>query len=123
MTGRLTGAIAILSFLLGCQTIDNKDDVPAIIESHNEASLAELRHAVNSALGTDVLVSDSAFLESSTISIERRPPSTIERPEPIGRDYSMPIKFNLVKRAERCYLIDTRTNTRYLLESANCSPE
>lgn len=123
MTYRIPGTAVMLAVLLGCQTIDNNEDVPAVVESHSDASLAELRHHVNSAFGTDVLVSDTAFIASSTISIERRLPATIARPEPIGRDYSMPIKFNLVKSGDRCYLIDSRTDTRYLLENSTCRPE
>ena len=123
MIERIVGALFLMLILPGCQTIDNDEDVAAVIVSHNEASIAEVRYNINSALGTEVLVSESAFAESSSIAIEKRLPSTMERQGPIGRDYSTPVRFNLVKRGVRCYLIDTRNNTRYLLESTTCRPE
>jgi hypothetical protein len=117
-------SLAFALFLhAGCQTYNANEDVAARIDGPTDASRAELQHSVNSAFGTEVLLADDALTESSVLSIERSVPGSIQNPQPQGRDYSMPTKFHLVKRGTDCFLIDTRNDTRYLLDSTNCVAE
>lgn len=122
IVGTLLLAI-LVSLQAGCQTYNSSEDIDARIDGPTDASRAELQHSVNSAFGAEVLLADDALTESSVLSIERNLPGSIQNPQPQGRDYSMPTKFQLVKRGTDCYLIDTRNDTRYLLESTNCVAE
>ena len=122
---RATPGFAALTVLIcsSCQTVASDEDQRARLIDPDEAVRAELQHAVNSAFGTDVLLADDALTESSTLTVENRQPATMDNQRPQGRVYDMPVQLVLVMRGEQCYLIDTRTERRFLLESATCAPE
>ena len=113
----------LVSLSVGCQTYDPSEDLPARIDKPNDVSRAELQHAVNSAMGSEVVLSDDALTDSSSLSIERKLPSTMQNPEPLGRDMSLPVKLMLVKRSDSCFLLNPQDNSRYLLESTHCIAE
>ena len=122
-TQRFFAFSLLVTLSVGCQTYDPSEDVPARIDSPNDVSRAELQHAVNSAMGREVVLADDALTDNSTISIERRLPSTLQNPEPQGRDMSLPIKLMLVKRNDSCFLLNPQNDSRYLLESTHCIAE
>ena len=106
-----------------CQTVANDEDHRAVLIDPDETVRAELQHAVNSAFGTEVLIADDALTQSSTLTIENRQPSTMDNQRPQGRVYDMPVQLVLVQRGQQCYLVDSRTERRFLLESATCAAE
>ena len=120
---RIFAISMLVSLSVGCQTYDPSEDLPARIDKPNDVSRAELQHAVNSAMGSEVVLSDDALTDSSSLSIERKLPSTMQNPEPLGRDMSLPVKLMLVKRSDSCFLLNPQDNSRYLLESTHCIAE
>jgi hypothetical protein len=115
--------IAALIVLAGCQTIASADDVPARITNPSDASRAALQQAVNDALHTDVMLANNALTDSSILIIERSPPRTMQGLPATGRNMDPPIQFKLVVNDSDCILIDTRDETRHLLENTACIAE
>lgn len=114
---------AALIVLAGCQTIASANDVPARITNPNDASRAALQQAVNDALHTEVSISDDALTGSSILIIERSPPRAMQGLPATGRNMDPPIQFKLVVNDSDCILIDTRDETRHLLENTTCIAE
>ncbi|MDX1405027.1 MAG: hypothetical protein R3192_10840 [Woeseiaceae bacterium] len=111
----LSAAVAV-----ACNSLPASEDQPALLAEANDTNRAALQRAVNSAVGMDVLLADSAFTERSVLVIERRPRSTLDNPVPDGRTMATPIRLELVINAGRCILVDSRDGSRHPLEGASC---
>lgn len=109
--------------LSGCQTLADSADVPARITDPNAASRAALQNAVNDALQTEVLLAADALTSSSILVIARKPPRSLQSQPATGRDMDPPIRLQLVVTDSDCILIDTRDETRRLLENTTCVAE
>ncbi len=109
--------------MVGCQTLAGGEDMSARITNPTDHSRAALRNAVNDALNTDVALADDALTDSSVLTIERRPPRSMQSPPAQGRNMDTPIQFRLVLNGSDCVLIDQRDNSRYLLEKTTCAAE
>lgn len=109
--------------ILGCQTVDMTKDQPARITTATEASQAALQSAVNTALGTDVMLADYALTDSSFLTIEYSPQRTINDPDRRGRIMEKPYQFQLVMNGADCILVDQRDGKRYRLENTRCEAE
>ncbi len=109
--------------LAGCQTMVAGNDAPARITSPTDASRAALQNAVNDALHTNVMLADDALTGSSNLSIERRPPRTLQGQTATGRNMDPPIRFQLVMNDSVCILIDTRDESRHPLDNTTCIAE
>jgi len=107
----------------GCQTVATANDVPARITDPNDASRAALQNAINDALHTTVLLADGALTTSSLLIIERNPPRSLQNQPATGRNMELPIQFRLVLSGEDCVLVDTRDDSRHLLENTTCVAE
>lgn len=107
--------------LLACQTVASNDDRSAVITNPDEASRAALQLAVNTALRTDVGLSNNALTDTDLLTIERALPHNIEGSPAQGRSMEKPIQFRLVINGSDCILIDQRDATRYPLEHTSCS--
>ena len=112
-----------LIVLTGCQTMASSDDAPARIVNASAASRAALQNAVKDALNTEVLLADDALTRSSILVIERSPPKSMQGRPATGRNMDPPIQFQLVVNDSDCILIDTRNETRRLLEDTICAAE
>ena len=109
--------------MVGCQTLANGEDVAARITNPTDHSRAALQNTVNDVLNTDVALADDALTDSSVLTIERRPPRSIQSPPAQGRNMDTPIQFRLVLNGSDCILIDQRDNSRHLLEKTTCAAE
>ena len=109
--------------LSGCQTFDVDDDRPARIVDPDTESRAALQAAVNEALGTEVMLADTALTDSSWLTIERWPAGTMDNPVPQGRILEKPTQLRLVINGSNCILIDQRDGLRYMLENTSCEAE
>lgn len=119
-----SAVIAGIAFtVVGCQTLAGGEDMSARITNPTEHSRAALQNAVNDALNTDVALADDALTNSSLLTIERRPPRSMQSPPAQGRNMDTPIQFRLVLNGSDCILIDQRDNSRYLLEKTTCAAE
>ena len=103
--------------------LDNSHEQPARILKADACSRAALPRTVDAALGTHVILSDSALTDSSLLTIENRPPPTIENPVTQGRGMQMPIQFRLVRNGDRCVLVRQSDRSRYVLNHTSCTPE
>ena len=103
--------------------LSNDYDRPARIVTPDDASRAALQAAVNSALGTNVILSDSALTDSSVLTIENMPPPTMENPMPRGRVMKLPIQFRLVVNGTDCVLVNQQDRSRYLVSNTSCEAE
>ncbi len=107
----------------GCQTVNSDYDRPARIVNPDADSRAALQAVVDEALGTEVMLADTALTASSLLTIERWPAGTIDNPVPQGRILEKPIQFRLVINGSDCILIDGRDGARYLLQETTCKAE
>jgi hypothetical protein len=120
---RLISIAAIWLVASGCQTVNTDYDRPARIVNPDADSRAALQAAVNEALGTEVMLADTALISSSLLPIERWPAGTMDNPVPQGRILEKPMQFRLVINGSDCTLIDQRDGSRYVLENTNCEAE
>ncbi len=123
---RIFRSISIASLWLlvsGCQTVDTEGDRPARIVDANADSRAELQAAINDALGVEVMLRDDALVDSSLLTIERRPTGTMDNPVPQGRILEKPIQFRLVINGADCVLVDQRDGARRVLPNTSCKAE
>ena len=114
---------ALWLVLSGCQTVDTHYDRPARVVNSDADSRAALQAAVNEALGTEVMLADTALTDSSLLAIERWPAGTMDNPVPQGRILEKPIQFRLVSNGSDCILIDQRDGSRHVLENTSCEAE
>ena len=116
--------IAGIAFtVVGCQTLAGGEDLSARITNPTDHSRAALQNAVNDALNTDVALANDALTNISVLSIDRRPPRSMQRPPAQGRKMDTPIQFRLVLNGSDCILIDQRDNSRYMLAKTTCAAE
>ena len=107
---------------VGCQTYGSQGDQPARIVDPDDASRAALQQIVNEVFGTEVLLADDAFVNSSVLTIEHTPPSTLDNPNPQGRVMQGPYRLRLVINGSDCVVIDERDDSRHPLVETNCEP-
>ena len=127
MIARVSAARGLLTVLLaaaatGCQTYGSQGDQPARIVDPDSASRAALQQVVNEVFGTEVLLADDAFVDSSVLTIEHTPPGTLDNPNPQGRVIQEPFRLRLVISGPDCIIIDERDDSRHTLVDTNCEP-
>lgn len=115
--------LALISLLLGCQTLATDGDVAARITSPNSESRKVLQEAVNDALNTNVTLADDALTDSSVLTIERNPPRSMENLPAQGRNMDGPMQFRLVKNGNDCVLVYTNDDSRRKLANTRCTAE
>jgi hypothetical protein len=106
-----------------CQTLADNNDVPAVITDPSAESRAALQSAIAASLNTEVIIADDALTKASALIIQRNPPQTMQQRPALGRNMDPPIRFDLVLDGSQCILIDTRDETRHLLEDTTCAAE
>ena len=114
-------AMSVLVFA-ACKHVAPDADRPAVIVDPSDASRAALQQAVNTALGTDVVLADDALTDSSILIIERQVPRSIEGSPAQGRTMEQPVRFTLMTNGTDCVLVDDRDGSRYLLADTVCAP-
>lgn len=106
-----------------CQSLAGDHDQPARIVNPDAASRAVLQAVVNEALGTEVMLADTALTTSSLLTIENWPAGSIDNPVPQGRNQDTPIHFRLMKNDGDCVLVRQADGTRYQLTDTECEAE
>jgi len=120
---RSISVTALWLMLSGCQTVNADLDRPARIVNADADSRAALQTVVNEALGTEVMLADTALTDSSLLTIERWPAGTMDNPVPQGRILEKPIQFQLVRNGDDCVLVKKSDGSRYLLSDTDCEAE
>ncbi len=123
MKARNLIAASLALTALGCQTYGSNFDKPARIVNPDDASRAALADVVDTAFGTNVTLADNALTDSSVLTIERRPRSTMDNPNPLGRNMEMPFQLRLYINGTDCVLVDQRDSARYTLPNTSCEAE
>ena len=123
MTPRKFFAIAAGLVISACQVTNADSDHTARMVDPDESSREELRATIKEVLGADVLLSDDALVNSSSLVIESWPAGTIANPVPHGRALGRPITFQLVKNGQDCVLVRQTDGRRFKLHSIQCEPE
>ena len=112
-----------LIVLAGCQTVGNNEDVPALVTNPTAASRAALQRAVNDFLNMEVTIAADALTSSNMLIIERNPPRGLQNQPATGRNMDPAIQFRLVLSGTDCVLVDTRDDSRRVLEDTTCVAE
>ncbi len=112
-----------LIVLAGCQTVGNYDDVPALVTNPTAASRVAVQRAVKEFLTMEVTIADDALTSSSLLIIERNPPRGLQSQPATGRNMDPAIQFRLVLNGTDCVLVDTRDDSRRVLEDTTCAAE
>jgi len=116
--------VSVLSAVaLGCQSYGELAEQPARIANPDDASRSALQELVNSIFGTDVLLADDAFVNSSLLVIENNPRPSLQNPEPQGRIMAEPMRLRLITTGTDCIVIDDRDGKRYPLPDTTCEAE
>jgi hypothetical protein len=123
MTARALLVSSVMLLTIGCQTFLDDYGKPARIINADDASRAELQAVVNNAFGTNVTLADNALTNSSLLTIERNPRSTMENPNPLGRNMEMPFQLRLYSNGTDCVLVDQRDQTPHILANTECEIE
>ncbi len=112
-----------LTVLASCQTVGNYDDVPALITNPTATSRVAVQRAVRDFLTMEVTIADDALTSSSLLIIERNPPRGMQNQVATGRNMDSAIQFRLVLNGTDCVLVDTRDDSRRVLEDTTCAAE
>lgn len=130
-------------FLLACQLAATTEPKPARLVSSNQNSsssgltrnqpidhaikqtvLNEIKAAVRQSLnGAKVTLAKQFLVTSSWLIIEPSRPLTLSNPQPLGRSYDAPIKFQLFKSDGQCFIQQSGKKKRWLLKKAKCQFE
>lgn len=116
-------ALAAVVCLSACQSMPASRDRPARLVDPDAETRAALQAAVDTVLGTRVTLSETALTDSSLLTIEHWPRSTLDNPVPQGRVLEMPVQFRLMINAGQCILVSQEDQSRHVLLDAECVPE
>ena len=96
-------------------------DVPALIVNPSPISRFELMRVVTTAVNdTAIALADDALTESSSLTVERSPPRSIEAQPATGRLLDQPVRFSLVMNGDNCVLINEADGRRWRLFQTEC---
>jgi hypothetical protein len=110
--------------LSACRTGAADGPVPAVLVDPDERARAELQHVVSLALGnTPVTLADDALTTGSLLLVEHGPHRDAEGRRIMGRDPSMPERFQLVLDGASCVLVQLRTGHRWPLREVTCAQQ
>ncbi len=113
----------LLFAMVGCQTLATDGDVAARITNPTDDSRIALQNAINAALDTNVTLASNALNDSSVLTIERNPSSSMENLPAQGRNMDMPMQFRLVLNDGDCVLVYTADDSRRKLADTSCIAE
>ena len=92
--------------------------VPALRIDVGDADQDELRAVITVALGTRVVLSEAAFVDTYRLSFG--PPMNAATADATGRMIERPSQFELKAQAGRCFLVHVNTGASYPLDRVRC---
>lgn len=115
---------AIFSLMLvmqSCRSIETHTPSDALVINYTDSSLSELRNAIDTFLNRkNVIISDSAFIKSNKLIVQRREKLTPSGQIIDGRSYEIPFVFLLTIKNSQCYLEYQGPAKQVLLSQLNC---
>ena len=116
--------VSALPPLSACQGLNRDPGVPAVIVDPDEASRAALGKTLSKVFaGQEITLADDALTQSSILVLQHNPGDQQESQAALGRVVDEPIRFQLVKTGDGCFLVDLRDERRYLLANTSCVAE
>lgn len=120
----LVSSLCAVCLIGGCRTPAADPDTPALIAWPTEASRAELRSTLSGLFGgREINLADDALTNSSLLVLQHTRQQQFDGQQALGRDVTKPFRFQLIKQADNCFLVDLRDGRRYLLAETVCVPE
>ncbi len=117
----LISILLSLGLLSGCQSAQLGEPQPAVLNEQSETNNQHLEAAVAELLGSKtVRIASDAFVDKSWIVITRQARQTIDNRNIQGLDLQQPIRVELVKVAEDCYLVASNNPKRLKLSKVAC---
>jgi hypothetical protein len=106
----------------GCKTKAGDSFQPALV-TDSAASRDGLKQGLKQLFnGMDILIASDAFVEKSTIVLERKPIRSLEGNLSSGVVEQAPQKVELVTDGRYCYLTRVGTDLSVRLEGVSCQP-
>ena len=116
--------VSTLSALSACKGLNRDPGVPAVIVEPDQASRAALGKTLSGIFGgQQIPLADDALTRSSILALQHNPGNQPENQAATGRVLGAPLRFQLVKTGDGCFLVDLRDERRYLLKNTSCIPE
>lgn len=114
---RLLFMVTYLTLLMGCQL---QAQQPAVLKTFSEDSSAQIRLIVEDALDTkSVLISQSAFTQSSLLIIQRQPTQAFND-LPLFTETELPNLFMLLKDSNGCLIRHKQSQKQWYLREIDC---
>ena len=113
LSAGLTCALA----LIGCQTVTNTAETPALLVNSKRTAPKALKSAVKEALGRDVMLGYDSLTSESTLIVE----TGSNDPRMMG-DRRLPKVdyFDLMMSGNSCYIVHRGSGEKYMLKGVNC---
>ena len=123
--GRACPAVGLMAVLLsaGCRTVAQPVEMPAVLTAPSALCQQQLTQALAGQLGAPVTAGDNAFLTSSELLLEHRPPREPLGPLKDGNLTGRPASFHLLKRGQQCLLQYQQQEQRTALPACSCQAQ
>lgn len=118
--------ITCLSGLImaGCQSITEEKLKPALLESVDQSSHAQIEQVIKDEFGSQELrIAESAFIQRSSVTIMMQARRTVDNQNLQGRDMQKPMRFKLMKSSSNCYLVLDSNSKSWKLPGVTCRYE
>lgn len=122
--GKFCIFLSALLVLAGCQGPGQDPYLPAVIVEPDETSRDAIEDTLSGIFGgQQITLADDVLTRSSILTLEHNPGKQLDSQPALGRVVTQPLRFQLVKSGDGCFLVDLRDEKRYLLAGTSCAPE
>lgn len=120
----MAALIALSGVVIGCQSTIFSKLNPALLNEPSVTTHALITEIISGELSTQpVKIAKHAFIEASWILIVKKERRSIDNPNTNAFDTHKPVKFQLMKNAENCYLVLSSNRKRWRLDNVICRYE
>jgi hypothetical protein len=120
----LTTLVVWAGLVAGCQSKPYSDFKPAVLSDSSAKSHSKLVEVISDELSTKpVTIAKNAFVDKSWIMVTKQARQTIDNHNIQGRDMQQPVKFQLMKNDNHCYLVLGSNVKRWQLDNLSCRYE
>ena len=114
---RLLFIVTHLTLLIGCQL---QAQQPALLAEPSKDSSSQIRLIIEEALNTkSVLISQSAFTQSSLLTVQRRP-QRMDDGSILFNETEVPEYFMLSRTSDACFVSHKKSQKQWYLKKVDC---
>ena len=114
---RILFIVSCLAILIGCQL---QAQQPALLAEPSKYSSSQIRLIIEEALNTkSVLISQSAFTQSSHLTVQRRP-QRMDDGSILFNETEAPEHFMLSKTSDACLVSHKKSQKQWYLKKVDC---